>query len=321
MNVMANTEPEAEITATVSENDLAEAVRSTALLADLTVSMWGAEKTDHKIMDEAKVAHGATGNVGRAIKNLMAGKDSELKDVRAAYNQARVLHAQLTLPYITNPQASVQSGPRLLPNMLFNRYAKEMGRLKRAAEAKLEAFLVNYPQLSLEAQANLGGLANPQDYPSVEGVRAAFNLAFDFQPIPAHNAFVGLPDGMLAKLGARLREKQEAAAQASQKAMWERVQGSIQHLVDRIADPEVKFKSVTVENVRELITLLPGFNVTGDQRVQEIVLDIERMLTRGANENGAILVTAESIKKDEAVRSDVVTKARAIADKLSGWGL
>lgn len=316
MNDMS-TNPEEGVAQTqamsISEHDLADAVRSTALLASLTISTWGAERVDRKIMDEAKITHGAVGDVGRAIKNLMAGSDTQLKEVRSAYNRARDLHNGLTLPYISNPNADKQTGPRLLPNMLFQRYAQEMGRLKRAAEAKLAAFLLDYPTLAQQAQANLGGLADPKDYPSADGVAAAFRLTFDFEPIPAHGAFRGLPDGMLAKLGARLREKQEAAARASQNAMWERVRETVQHLIERVSDPDIRFKVVTVENVRELIVLLPGFNVTGDQRVSEIVADIERML--------APAVTAEAIRKDAELRGEVVTKARAIADKLSGWGL
>lgn len=314
MNDMANNPGEGGrlLTAAISENDLAEAVRSTALLADLTVSMWGAERTDYKIMDEAKITHGAVGNVGRAIKNLMAGRDTELKDVRAAYAQARVLHGQLTLPWISNPNADKQKGPRLLPNMLFQRYATEMGRLKRGAEAKLDAWLVEYPRLALEAQGNLGGLANPKDYPSPEGVRSAFSLRFDFEPIPARSAFRGLPDGMVEKLGARLQAKQEAAALASQAAMWERVRKVVGHLVERLADPDTGFKTVTIENTRELCTLLPGFNVTGDGRVPAVVADIDRMLAG---------VDAKSIREDANLRGDVVTKARAITDKLDQWGL
>lgn len=322
MNDMTNNPEEVVVqTTAVSENDLAEAVRSTALLADLTISMWGAERTDHKIMNEAKITHGAVGNVGRAIKNLMAGCDTELKKTRAAYNQARVLHTQLTLPWVSNPNADKQSGARLLPNMLFQRYAQEMGRLKRAAEAQLEAFLVDYPALAQQAQANLGGLADAKDYPSVEGVRQSFSLSFDFQPIPAATAFRGLPDGMLHKLGARLQEKQAQAAQASQNAMWERVRDTVEHLVDRIADPDTRFKAVTVSNVHELIVLLPGFNVTGDTRVSEIVADIKRMLVVHAQGDGSPTdVTAEKIREDAAIRGEVVARARAIAAKLTTWG-
>jgi hypothetical protein len=39
---------------TITQADLGDAVRSTALLADLTVSCWGAEKTDHRIMTKVK---------------------------------------------------------------------------------------------------------------------------------------------------------------------------------------------------------------------------------------------------------------------------
>jgi hypothetical protein len=301
-----------ENTTTVSRTDLAEAVRATALLADLTISMWSVEKTDRTIGDKLKEDAGAIGNTGRYVKNLLAGCDTTLKGVKAAYAQARNTHYTLTLPWVSNPHAERQTGSRLLPNLLFERYLTEMSTLRRAAEAKLAAFCEEYPDLVTQAMANLAGLAQPTDYPSVDQVQASFKLSFDFTPIPAGSAFQGLRDDVLTSLSKALQRKQEKAVQASQAAMWERVREATGHLIERLSDQDKMFKASTVESVRELITLLPGFNCAGDPRVHDVVADIQSMLDG---------VDAEALRKDAGTRSETARRAQALTDKLNAMGV
>jgi hypothetical protein len=303
--------PAAQVT-NISQADLAEAVRSTALLADLTISMWSAERTDPKLGAKLKEDAGAVGNTGRYVKNLLAGCDASFKAVRAAYAAARAAHYTLTLPWNTNPSAERASGPRLLPNLLFDRYLTEMSKLRNIAVLKRDEFVAEYPALVVAAQANLAGLANASDYPTASEVEAAFRLSFDFLPIPSRTGFTGFPDAVLEKLGASLVRKQEAALAASQVAMWDRVKETIEHLVLRLDDKDGRFKYTTIEAVRELLTLLPGFDVAGDARVTTVVADISAMLSG---------VDAESIRKDQGTRQAVIAQARAISDKLGKWGL
>ena len=60
---------------TITHDDVGEAVRSTAVLADITLSMWGGERTDADLMAKVRADAGAVGNVGRVIKNMLAGAD------------------------------------------------------------------------------------------------------------------------------------------------------------------------------------------------------------------------------------------------------
>ena len=297
---------------TVSRADLSEAVRATALLADLTISMWSGAKTDASIGARLKEDAGAVGDTGRYIKNLLAGCDQDLKATRAAYAAARAAHYSHTLPWVSNPNAERQTGSRLLPNALFARYLEEMSKLRKLAEDQLDKFISEYPTLITQAMSNLGGLANAGDYPTADQVKAAFKLTFDFSPIPAASAFQGLPDAVISSLGKALRRRQEQAIQTSQNAMWERVKEAVTHLVERLVDTEGKFKSSTVESVRELITLLPGFNCTGDPRVTDVVGDIQSMLDG---------VDAEALRRDPGTRVETARRAQAITDKMSAWGL
>lgn len=292
--------------------DMTEAVRATATLVDLSLSLWSGERTDRIVGARIKEDAGAVGNTGRYLKNLLAGCDNKLKEVRAAYALARAAHYNLTLPWVSDPTAQRAVGPRLLPNALFVPYLTEMGKLQRQAVSQRDEFLEVYPALAQQAQANLGDMANVDEYPSVSEIREAFKLKFDFSPIPAASAFRGLPEAMLGKLSANLERRQLAAVQGAQDAMWGRVKEGVAHLVDRLADPDTRFKEASVEAVRELIVLLPGFNCVDDPRISEVIAGITDMLDG---------ITAKDIRNDARLRQDVVTKARAINDKLTSWNL
>jgi len=307
-----STATDAPVDDTLRREDLTEAVRATALLADLTIHLWSGERTDRALSDKIKNAEGAVGNTGRYLKNLLAGCDVELKDVKASYMAARAAHYQLTLPWVSNATSQRQQGPRLLPNMLFDRYLNEMSKLRRAAIGKRDNFVLEYPRLVAQAQNNLAGMAKPEDYPDQEEIRASFKLSFDFLPIPSAGAFQGLPDGMLERLGNQLKARQMAAVNTAQAAMWDRVREAVDNMIERLDDPTAIFKVNTIDNVRELITLLPGFNCAGDDRVNTVVADIDRMLDG---------ITPKMLRQSQEARADVTRQAKAINDKLTSWGL
>lgn len=295
----------------VTERDVAQAVREAAMLADVSISMWSGERSDRDLLDKVKADTGATGNVGRVIKNMLAGADGKLKDVKSAYAAVRAKHYAITLPWVSNPHAERLSGPRLLPHALFNDWLTAVSVAKREATKQLDEFAQVYPGLVNTAKANLGGMADAV-YPTVDEMRAKFNVHFDFEPLPAGSSFKGLPDNVLERLATGLQRKQEAMVGRAVTAAWGEVKDRVGHLVERLADPDTRFKVSTIENVRELVKLLPGWNLVGNDQMVEVTADIEQMLAG---------VDAKQLRKNDNLRAGVAGKAKAVADKLSGWGI
>jgi hypothetical protein len=302
----------------ISTNTVTDTIRETAMLADITISIWSGSRTDNNLLEGVKRQHHATGNVGKVIKNLLPGADEPLKATRSAFMACRLKFYELTLPWPTDPHAARQSGPRLLPNALFNVFNTELAKLRRAALTQLEELCSQYPDLIAKGQQNLGTMASSADYPTVDELRDSFRISFDFTPIPDTASFKGLDEATLERLSARLARKQEVQLAEASKAMWQEAKKRIEHLVEKLTlrSPEgeagPKFKSATVEHVRSLITLLPGWNIAGDPKISEVVEEIKELL-RG--------VTAEELRKQPKARSDVARHARSVADKMSSWGV
>lgn len=297
--------------------DITNALRGAGMLADLSISTWGGTKSDSALLDDVKRQHGAVGEVGKVLKNLLAGHDDKLKAARSAYNSIRQRHYDMTLPWVSDPHAVRQSGPRLLTYPLFDPYMKEMSRLRRAAIDAKQAFVDGYPTDAAEAQRNLGTMASAIEYPTQDEVDKCFRLHFDVEPIPETASFRGLPDMALDGLRKNLEKKQARQIADATKAAWAETRARVEHLVQRLTtkDAEGKgavFKETTVENVRELLTLLPGWNITGNPQVAEVVKDLNTVLDG---------VNAGNLRKDEGLRHTTAAQAQKVVDKLAGWGL
>jgi hypothetical protein len=296
----------------VSASDFTQALQESATLAHVQVSMWEGMRTDRRLLEKLKQDTGAVGEVGKVIKNLLTGADGLLKDTRSAYKAVQTRHYALTLAWVNDPNADRKRGPRLLPHALFDTYLQELGALKRSAIETLEdRFLPAYPDLVKQAKLNLAGMAD-QTYPSVDEIRSKFRIHLDFEPIPETSGYRGLPAVAIERLAKNLAARQQRQIADATQEMWAKGKERIEHLVERLSDPENMFKEASLRDVRELITLLPGWNVMGNPIVAEIAEDIKRMMSG---------VEAEDLRKNEKLRSSTADEAQRIADKMKKWGM
>lgn len=293
----------------VTSTDMADAMRMAGMLATVQISVWEGMKLDKKSLEELKKLHGATGNIGRLNINVLSGNDGLLKDVHSAMYAVRSRHYELTLPWVSDPHAIRQRGPRWLSNLLFQQYVVELGALKKIALEKLEGeFLPAYPGLVQSAQANLGTISNGFIYPTVSEIKALFRVKFDFEPIPDRTGFRGHDDHTLNQLGDILDKKRKAQEAGVMKGMWDEVRSRVEALIKATVKPS----GATVGNVRELLTLMPGWNLTGNPMVDEIRNDIDQLLSG---------IEAEDLRKDDKLRAATASEAQKIVDKMSKLGL
>ena len=296
----------------VTEGDLGKALQEAAMLAHMKISVWDSVKTDRKVMEDVKHLHNAKGNVGHLQKNTLAGVDQPLKTARSAFAAVRVRHYELTLSWASDPLSDRKTGPRLLTHSLLGRYLTEIGQLERVANDALEEFLPKYPQMIRDAQPNLGGMFVASDYPTVEEVRSKFRIYKDLEPIADGTCFRGLPAGMIERLSFHLNKRRENQMADATRQMWTEARERIDHLIGRLAQEDTRFKEASVGAVRELVTLLPGWNLGKDERVDEIAQEIKNMLAG---------IDAADLRKNAATRVSVVEDARRITDRMTQWGL
>ena len=92
--------------------------------------------------------------------------------------------------------------------------------------------------------------------------------------------------------------------------VYERVADTLTHFHDKMADEKAVFKSSTVDNLHELVALLPALNLTNDPRLTQIGEAMERAI-RGLD--------APTLRKEKDTRAAVANDVKQIIDDMSGF--
>jgi len=246
-----------------------------AMLVDLTIKQWTAAKHDRKVSQEVAQLHGSDATMGRYNK-LLVGREA-LEKLRKSATAAGQEHRRRTLPWL-------DSGPRILSSEGYFGYAEVMRGFEAEWEEAVDEFGHEYPAHIDDAQCRLNGLFRPEDYPPAHRIRDHFSFGYNVFPLPSSEDFrVQLGDVETARVRASIQDQLNQALDAATRDVWDRMQLAVGHMVERLSVYRVtaegvsgKFHDTLVDNVRELVDLLPTLNITGSAAIVELT---ERMNT------------------------------------------
>jgi hypothetical protein len=288
-----------------------------ALLVSFSKSAWPGKAPDK---DADKIIQAAQGNkAGTTTTTKWLVDEAAIKKVHQAYNAAYMFWAWNTTPWELK-----RGGARLANGPVYDRLMKaintdtsqgqELGYLIRAAYEASDEFIEIYPRLVDQAKADLNGLYNPKNYPSVALLREQFKITVTCSPLPLSPEsltlkFLGLDD--LNRLRERLAggwAKSEAAAMDD---LFKRLAKAVGHMAETLADPEAKFKDTLVGNIRELADLIPALNFKNDQELTD--------LAKAANDTLAA-IDPETLRQNMLVRGQIAGEAGKLLKQITGAG-
>jgi hypothetical protein len=275
-------------------------ISNAAMLVELNISVWTANKIDKDASRKVADDNHASADAGHFRKNLMAGSHlrKEIADYAAG---CRLWHNTRTMPW-------ADRGPRLLPTSLFFDYKTEVNARRAYFDNKVEEFLVAYPRLVQTAHNYLGDLFDPTDYPNADEVRAKFGFRLVFSPVPDAGDFrIDLPvqemDAMRLQYEAQANERVEAAM----REQWGKLHDMVARMSERLEEPEGdekrKWYDTFITNAQEMCAMLTHLNVTQDPQLEEARRGLERAIAG---------VDIDDIRKDIDVRADVKSKLDAM---------
>lgn len=273
-------------------------LQNSAMLANLTVRAWGARKHDKAVSAEVDVAHAAQDG-GRYNKMLIS--KTALDPLAQQAGRVRKYHYSMTLPWGDN-------GDRLLPAKAYMDYTASMRKFKDECEKLTKTFVGEYPQLVSDARNRLGTMYDAQDYPDVSDIRDRFGIAVGFMPVPDAKDFrVDVGDEALeeirAGINAAVAERQAGAV----KECWSRLFTVVNALYTMMCKDKPLFKDSLIENIRDLVELVPKLNITDDPELAKACAKIERDL----------IVPTYMLRKSPGARKDLAVKAEAILDAIA----
>src|SRR5574343_976798 len=159
---------------------MSERLSEKALLVRLSISQWTARKHDKRVTAEVARNHNTAADVGRYNKRLVG--DRAIKAVAKVANAARTDHYYHTLPWLDD-------GARILPSKNYIKYCEVMRSHKAEFDAVADQFSADYPQLREQAERDLNGLFDINDYPPTWEIRNKFGFELGFLPLPETTDF------------------------------------------------------------------------------------------------------------------------------------
>ena len=286
-----------------------------AMLVSLNISQWTARKHDREISDEVAREHGTrrpSDDVGRYNKILV--DKAALRPIQEVVTEARTHHDKVTLPWS-------DQGYRILTAAGYFDYTQAMSGFQSRFVAAVDAFAVEYRQHVAEARDRLNGMFNADDYPDEWAIRAKFEFTHQVMPLPDEGDFrvssLGADD--VDKIKADIRARIDAEVQEAVRDPWNRIHDAVQHMAGRLHafNPTGKgkdrgaFRDSLVDNLRELVDVLPALNLSGDG-------ELDAMRDRLAAD--LCDLDAQDLRDDMHAREETARKADAILASMAGYG-
>lgn len=275
-----------------------------AVLAHVSIGGWSARKLDRQISEETNERYEAAQDTGRFNK-LLLPKES-LVPLNKIMSEARGEHYRVTMAWLDD-------GARILPSAMYMDYMKKMRDLKARYQIEALKFAEAYPQLVKDAPARLGKAFKESDFPHPDRVAAMFYFDIKVMPCPDARDFrVDLAAEHLEDVRADIEQRMKEALDAAMQTPINRIIEVVGNMAERLGNykpakgkhrAENTFRDSLVENVRDLVGLLPAFNLTGDQRLTKITEQMQDQLTQ---------YDADELRTDAKIRKRVADEASRI---------
>lgn len=281
-------------------------ISSSAVLAELNISIWTANKLDKGATDSMLASNSASSGSAQVRKNLMAGSNKR-KRIADYGARARLYHNQTTLPWS-------DKGSRLLPTSLFMEYKQNMNTIERNMNAMIQDFFTSYDDLVLDAKLHLGSLFNATDYPSIDSLKEKFAFKLVFSPLPESNDFrLDIPQMEMQELSEKYENAFNDRLNDAMRENWDKLHKTLTHLSDKLTETEdensvKRYHDSLITNATELCGLLTHLNITKDPKLEEARKSLELTM---------LGVDIEDIKEHADVRSNVKNKVDEILNKFN----
>lgn len=243
-----------------------------AMLVRLQLGQWTARRQSKigtkKVQDEFKLAS------GQALVTKALVANNALATINSKLNYASSWFKSHTLPW-------TDDGYRILSSAGYTEFMSVMRAIKADVLAEIDKVSDNYEAIKAEAMLALngpiesGGLYDEADYPS--NIRDKYRFDVTIQPIPKRQDFrvTGISDEALEEIEKQIEERYKSAESNAMKEVYDRVYEVMTKVYEAFSNPEANFQDSKIDNVTELMEMLPKLNIAGDKNLDQMRKVIE----------------------------------------------
>ena len=273
-----------------------------AMLVKLNIQQWTARKYDKKVTAEVKEMHHTVDEVGRFNKILIA--QDEIRKIQQITTGARNFHYFQTLPWCDD-------GARILPAKNYDKYMTGMRKYREDFEKVVRSFIGDYPALIDEAKKRLNSMFSRDDYPDPKDIHTRYSYNVVIEPIPTATDFrVELNDSDISEISKDIAERTKTAQQNAMKELWQRLHEVVAKLHERIRDKDTIFKNTIIENISEVVDLIPALNIDNDAELNKMAKKVSESLCQ---------YDPQTLRDDDKTRETAAKTADSILKAMAGY--
>lgn len=277
---------------------------TSALLFDISFSVWTGRKQDKNATREVTNNKKAAKDAASVTKYLMAGTD-KLSKIVAYTQQVRQWVNANTLPWS-------DTGTRLLPAEKFMEFKDELNQMENNYHTLVHEFLAEYPTLVSAAAFKLGDMFNRDEYPTVFDIQDKFGVNYSFSPITQVQDFrVQMGEETVRELRNQYETFLEKKLNSAMEEAWGRLYDTLTHMSTQLGVDEFgkkkKFHGSVLSGATELCGLLTSFNITNDSKLEAMRKDLENVLFG---------VDADEVRKREGAREELKARVDSLLEKF-----
>lgn len=281
-------------------------ISSSAMFVELSIKQWTGRKLDKKATSDVTASNGANANVASVHKKLL-GDCNTLEKVAKFVANVRNANYHSTMPWS-------DLGMRLLPTSMYADYHKQFTEYEQEFTGLVNDFLQEYSWAQAQAQTQLVGLYNADDYPTVEALASKFSFKIGYQLIPdVSNDFrLKTAQDANAYLQEQLSSHFEQQLKDAMGDVWQRTYKVLANMSERLdyagKDDKKKFNDTLVGNVKDMVNLLTKFNITGDAKMESM---------RVALDDAMFGISPDALRHDDVLRAETKGKVDAILSAMA----
>ena len=290
------TPPEPPTTEEVSEVLNIKGLDTKAVLISVKRNMYSPYKLDQ---EESK-QYGA-GNVN---KHLFEGRNNLVKSTISKFTEVYTYVKDNTVPWTTG-----------VDMLNMNHYLEfTTGLRKRVDDAHraVDTLCLSWDEEVKDDLDRLSeiaiakgkpNLANADDYPSVDELRAKFGIEIRFMPVPTTGDFrVEISDEDKASLQKQLDDASINANKHVIKSMIEPMERAIAKLSVPIGNDGSVFRDTLVDNLVEVTERMNKINLSDDATIQDSIDNLRGLIGSYASEQGKDLLRSNQTSREKAVK-------------------
>ena len=266
------------------------------LVVFVSISQWSGRKFDREASESVEADNQTA--AGRARVNKLLVEKQRLQPITTAANKIRKYVYEHSVPW-------TDAGERLIRADQYQSFIKGIAEQKREFDDAVKTLLDDYDAAKVQAQFDLNGLYDPDDYPSKESLLEKFAVKVSVYPVPTNDFRAEMSEQDAAVIRAHIEQSMARAEREALMTVYAQLKESVVSIRDRMQVSDARFRRALIDNFHSLVQRLDALNIVDDPELSKLGVELKRLTQ----------FDADDLRQLPAARSEFVVEAdRIMAD-------